>query len=382
MWASVPFVLWVGSMTKNSFLCFAVVLFVGLGLGVTANYANAQSNPGCPPEAEQAARNHGDAKQVESKAHTSEILPQNDNAPGMTCFDHAMALTSRLGGMFSDVTMPGTIPVANETVFGTSSFPDFGASTKLIRGLDAVVNPTVQAHASNFADSLSSALGATVLGYMNEFLNSTIQPILDSIAGPLATLNGYVGTMNGYVSMLQTATSLLGVAFPPILSGFVMGINTAWNTINSFISGAVAAVTNAINSIVNSIVNQINSALTSFMASATPEGECSRIAQLWGNDNPDGFRSLIGSAIERGTPYFTMFQMLGGEIPDTLGPPGMRLMQEVFNTSNSNIIDRALEDLLPNGALNAPGNANNSSWWAPVPIFPATGDTAGIRSQM
>lgn len=377
-----PFVLWVGSMTKNSFVCFAVVLFLGLGLGVTANYANAQSNPGCPPEAEQAARNHSDAKMVENKAHTSEILPQNDNAPGMTCFDHAMGLTSRLGGMFSDVSPTGVIPVANETVFGTSSFPDFGASTKLMRGLDAVVNPTVQGHASNFADSLSSALGATVLGYMNEFLNTTIQPILDSIAGPLATLNGYVGQMNGYVSMLQTATSLLGVAFPPVLSGFVTAINTAWNTINSFISGAVAAITNVINSIVNAIMDQINSVMTSLMASATPEGECSRIAQLWGNDNPDGFRSLIGSAIERGTPYFTMFQMLGGEIPDTLGQPGVRLMQEIFNTSNSNIITRAMDDLMPDGVLGLPGNANNSSWRPPIPVFGATGDTESIRGQM
>jgi len=379
-WASVPFVLWVGPMTKNNFLCFAIVLFLGLGLGVTANFAHANTcAPGCPQEACEAAKNHSDAKEVESKAHTSEIIPQNDNSPGMTCFDHAMGLTSRLGAIFSDVSPAGPVPVANETVFGTSSFPDYGAGTKLIKGLDAVVNPTIQNHASNFADSLSAALGATVLGYMNEFLNTVVQPIIDSITGPLATLNGYVSTMNTYVGILQTALNLLGVSMPALVQAAVTAINAAWDTINSFISGVVAAITNIINSIVDTIMSTINSVLTSLIAVATPDGECSRIAQLWGNDFPDGFRSLIGSAIERGTPYFSMIEMLSGQIPDTLGQPGVRLMQEIFNTSNATIITNALDDLLPGGVLSGPGS---STWWPAVPIFPPNATTDDIRSQM
>jgi hypothetical protein len=367
-------------MTKNNFLCFAVVLFIGLGLGVTANFAHANTcAPGCPQEACEAAQNHGQAKQVESKAHTSEIMPQNDNSPGMTCFDHAMGLTSRLGGIFSDVNPTGVIPVANSSVFGTSSFPDYGSATKLIKGLDAVVNPTIQGHASNFADSLSAALGATVLGYMNEFVNTTIQPIIDSITGPLATLNGYVGTMNGYVTAVQTAMNLVGLAMPGAITGFVAALNAAWNTINSFISGAVAAITNIINGIVNTITAAINSVVTSVLSAATPEGSCSRIAQLWGNDQPAGFRSLIGSAIERGTPYFSMIEMLSGEIPDSLGPPGTRLLQEIFNTSNATIITNALDDLLPGGVLSGPGS---SAWWPATPMFLPGATTENIRNLM
>jgi len=368
-------------MTKNNFLCFAVVLFLGLGLGVTANFAHANNcAPGCPQEACEAAQNHAKAKEVESKAHTSEIFPQNDNSPGMTCFDHAIALTSRLGNMFSDVSPDGPIPVANETVFGTSSFPDYGArSIKLMAGLDAVVNPTSQEHASNFADSLSAALGATVLGYMNEFLNTMVQPILDSITGPLATLNGYVSDMNTYMGILQTALNLLGVSMPALVQAAVTAINAAWDTINSFISGLVAAITNVINAIVDTVMSLINGVLTSLMAMMTPDGQCSRITQLWGNGFPDGFRSLVGSAIERGTPYFTMFEMLSGQIPDSLGQPGVRLMQEIFNTSNATIITNALDDLLPGGVLSGPGS---STWWPAVPILPPNPTTDDIRSQM
>ncbi|MDP2206464.1 MAG: hypothetical protein Q8K65_09180 [Alphaproteobacteria bacterium] len=367
-------------MTKNNFLCFAVVLFLGLGLGVTANFAYANTcAPGCPQEACEAAQNHAKAKEVESKAHTGEIMPQNDNSPGMTCFDYAMALTSRLGGIFSDINPTGIIPVANSSVFGTSSFPDYGSATKLIKGLDAVVNPTIQAHASNFGDSLSAGIGATVLGYMNEFLNTTIQPIIDSITGPLATLNGYVGTMNGYVTAVQTAMNLVGLAMPGTITGFVAGLNAAWNTINSFISGAVAAITNIINGIVNSITSMINGALTSMMGVSAADGDCVRIAQLWGNGEPGGFRSLIGSAIERGTPYFSMIQMLSGQVPDSFGPPGIRLVQEIFNTSNATIITNALDDLLPGGVLSGPGS---SAWWPATPTFGPGATTESIRSLM
>jgi len=370
--------MWVGPMTKNNLLSFAVVLFIGLGLGFTANFAHAQSNPGCPPEAEQAAENHAEAKRIEGNAHTKQNTPQNDNAPGMTCFDHAIGLTARLGGIFSDVT-PTNVPAAVESVFGTSSFPDFGAGTKLIKGLDAVVTPTVQEHAINFTDSLSQALGATVMGYVNAFVNDTIQPILDSIAGPLATLNGYVADLNSYYSILNTAMTLLGVSTPAVIQAAVTAINSAWQTINNFISSAVSAITNAINSIVQSVMDQINSALTSLVSAATPEGECSRISQLWGNDFPPDFRSLIGSAVERGTPYFSMLQMVSGNIPMNFGEPGARLLTEIFSDSNATVIQNALDDLLPGGVLSGPGAMPS---WPGVPTIDPVATMQDLIGQM
>lgn len=367
-------------MTKNNFLSFAVVLFLGLGLAVTANFAHAQQNPGCPEEAKQAADNHADAKIMESRAHASEILPQNDNSPGMTCFDYAVGLTSRLGNIFSDVAPGGTIPVAAEAIFGTSSFPDYGAqSVKLMKGLDAVVNPTMRGHAVNFADSLSFGLGATVLGYMNEFFDSVVGPVLDSMNAAIGTLAGYVGDFNTYYGMLQTALNLLGVSTPAIVQSAVVGINQAWNLINQLVSNLVAAITNVINTIVDTVMDIISNVITSIMGAATPDGDCSRIAQLWGNDFPEGFRSLIGSAVERGTPYFTMIQMLTGAIPDSMGQPGPRLILEIFTENNSNIIQRALDDLLPGGVLSGPGMMPS---WPPVPTFLPGATSTEIRGEM
>ncbi len=363
-------------MRKHTFLAAFFSMMLGLSVISSQSYA---LQPGCPQEVMDAIENHAEAKRVESKAAARQVIKQNDNAPGMTCFDRAMTLTSRLGGIFSDVSPTGIIPAANESVFGTSSFPDFGATTKLIKGLDAVVSPTLQGHVTNFADSLSSLLGATVAGYMNEFVSSTLDPILDSIAGPMGTLSGYVADLNSYYSTLQTAMNILGVSMPTVVMTAVAAINAAWSAINSFISGAVAAITNAITSIVNTIVDTINSAVSSLMAAATPEGDCSRIAQLWGNDFPDGFRSLIGSAVEQGMPYFTMFQMVAGEIPDNMGTPGTHLLQEIFNSSNNSIITNALNDLLPGGALSGPGVLPS---WPTPPIFGTDASLTDIISQM
>lgn len=369
-------------MTKNNFLSFAVVLFLGLGLAVTANFAHANTcAPGCPEEACQAAKNHADAKIVESRSHTAEIIPQNDNAPGMTCFDYGIGMTARLGAIFSDIAPPaGTIPVAAQNIFGPSSFPDYGAkSIKLMQGLDAVVNPTVQAHATNFADSLSAALGATVLGYMNNFFNTLVGPALDAMDGWITQLGDAVGQFNTYYGMLQTALAILGVSTPLVVQSAVTGINQAWNFINQLIANVMSFITNAISTLVDAVMNIISNLITTLMGAAVPEGECSRIAQLWGNDFPEGFRSLIGSAIERGTPYFTMIQMLSGDIPDSLGAPGQRLLQEIFSDANSNIITNALDDLLPGGVLSGPGMMPS---WPSVPIFPPNATPADVRGQM
>jgi hypothetical protein len=368
-------------MGKHSLLTgFFVLIF---SLSVTAAYA---CQPGCDcANVLPVMQNQAEAKRLEAKAHARQVIKQNDNSVGMTCFDRAMMLTARLGGIFSDVAPSGLIPSASESIFGASSFPDYGASTKLVRGLDAVVSPTMQGHVSNFTDSLSHALGATVAGYLNAFVGSFITDFLDSLSGPIGDLGGYVSQLNSYYQMLQSAMGLLGLAMPSVVFTAVATINAAWNLINALISGAVAMITNVINGLVNSIVSMISDAMNGLLAAMTPDGECSRIAKLWGNGNmPDlgifpDWRSLIGGGIERGTPYFTMYEMLTGAIPNTAGTPGIHLMQELMNASNSSIITNALNDLLPGGALSGPGAL--PSWKTP-PLIPVSATVDDIVSQM
>ncbi|MDY0009031.1 MAG: hypothetical protein RBS08_04935 [Bdellovibrionales bacterium] len=358
---------------------FFALLF---SLSVTAAYA---CQPGCDCDnVLPMMQNRADAKRLETKAHARQVIKQNDNSVGMTCFDRALMLTAKLGGIFSDVAPGLSLPVANESVFGTSSFPDYGASNKLVRGLDAVVTPTMQGHVMNFTDSLSHALGATVAGYLNAFVGSVINDFLSNISGPLGDLGGYVSQVNTYYNTLVNAMSLLGVSMPTVVMGAVATINGMWAAINAMISGVVAAVTNAINGLVNAVVGMIQSAMHGLMAAMTPEGECSRIAKLWGNGNmPDltmfpDWRSLMGGAVERGTPYFTMFEMLSGAIPSSFGTPGTHLMQELMNSSNSSIITNAMNDL--SGGLSGPNTGLPS--WQTQPIIPVSSSLDAIIGQM
>jgi len=366
-------------MRRYSFLAvFFTLLF---SLSVTSAYA---CQPGCDCDnVLPVMQNAADAKRLETRMHARQVIKQNDNSVGVTCFDRALMLTAQLGGIFSDVAPGFALPVGNTNIFGDVSFPDYGASTKLIRGLDAVVSPTMQGHVGNFTDSLSHALGATVAGYLNAFVQGPIQDFLDLLVDPMNQVTGFVNDVNGFYTTLQNAMSLLGLAMPAIVATSVAVINAAWASINAIISGAMAAITNFINGLVNSIVSMISSALNGLMAAMTPEGECSRIAKLWGNGHmPDlgifpDWRSLMGGAVERGTPYFTMFQMLTGAIPNTFGTPGTHLMQELMNATNSTIITNALNDLT--GALSGPGSL--PSWQTP-PLIPVTATVDDIISQM
>lgn len=355
-----------------------IALFLAVMMSLSVTSANA-CQPGCDcNEMLPIIGNRADAKRVEGKSEARELIKQNDNSVGMTCFDRALMLTARLGGIFSDVSAMTSLPINNTSVFGTSSFPDFGASTKLVRGLDAVVSPIMQGHVGNFADSISHMLGATVAGYLNGFVNTAINGFLSSISGPMGTLGGYVADINSYYTTLVSAMDLLGLAMPTAVITAVATINAAWSMINSMISGAVAAVTSAINSLVNSIVSMINSAVSSLMAAATPDGECSRIAQLWGNDYipslfPE-FESLMGSGFEKGMPYVTLFQTLNNSISGG----GADLLQEFGNATNTTFITDALNDLT-GGGLSAPGNIPS---WKSFGVLPVTSSVDDVIGQM
>jgi hypothetical protein len=184
---------------------FLVALFAMLMAGLVTTASNAASRPGCdgkrnaaPAGNEQGTDEFDDttffgvqeaqaqADRVRDRGTARQISHQNDNAPGMTCFDHAMALTSRLGQLFSDLHPTTAIPAASIRAFGTSSFPNYGADQYLQNALGYVIEPTLSAHAGNFApNSLSYALGATQFPFWG----------------------GFMGAMNGFISSIMGSTA-------------------------------------------------------------------------------------------------------------------------------------------------------------------------------
>lgn len=148
----------------------AVLSILALGLVVTAAEAQVAgcTTPGGANSMWGAMTNHSDALRVRNHAYAREIIKQPDSTLGLTCFDRALALTSRLGLIFSDAYLPNLPPgPANAAVFGASAYSAYATDGWLIADLRNVISAGLQDHASDFADSPAKDLGATALKYLD-----------------------------------------------------------------------------------------------------------------------------------------------------------------------------------------------------------------------
>ncbi len=348
--------------------------------GGGSNPANSAGNSGGILGAMQ---RRADAKRLEDKAQTRQHVKQNDNGPGMTCFDRAIAMTQQLGQIFSD-TGPGFVLPRSADIFpGGSSYPDMGLSNWLGQGLNAVVSPMLQSHVGNFTDSLSAALGATVANYLNTLVSQPLTGLNDLVnqfTGPITAINTAMASINGWYATIESILNALGTTMPAAIPGVIATVTGLWNLIQNMITTALGAVMTSINTVISQITSMITGMITAVLSSFSLGGDCERIAKLWGNGGigiPAGFRSIIGSALEQGAPYFRLLDMLNR----TIAGGGPDLLQEIVsNTTNDAIISRALSDLT-GGMLSGPGNASMPTWPTP-PIFPANAGTAAIIGSM
>jgi hypothetical protein len=291
-----------------------------------------------------ASQRHADVVSLRNRAYAREGLPQNDNAPGMACFDRAMGLTSRLGGYFSDVAPSGVV-AADTNMFGTLVYPKMGIGTYLGDGMDKTLSEGLRNHMSGFMGSLSAGLGAIVGSALSSWVNQYIMPIIDTLVQPLQQLCGIIAQFNGYMSQIYGLFRQLGIIMPPVVQAVVGALNIIWQRISEIINSAISAVMNIITRIINQIQSLIQGALSSLLSFATPGGECSRMAQIWGNGQPAGFRPLMGAGAQRGTPYVMFSEVMMKSIPDTQGNAGRFMQSEVASTNNDVVARMAREDV-------------------------------------
>lgn len=370
--------------------------------------------PGCPCDdgggqsVLETMENHSNAMKVRDKAITRETVKQNDNSIGMTCFDQALGVSSRLGQIFSDVPATGTFPRANERVWMQNVYDAaFGTGTKTVT--DALGNPVVisktlsdayswvisdmmQAHADDFNDSLSQWLGATALSWAGSAALNALTALLAPLQTLITTIQGVIDTIETWMDNLITALNIINSIFPMVAPGIINGINsTYWPMIKNTLQAAIEVVQN---DIINNIVNQVTALVMGPMgtllgvdpntgrSSNDPnEGECARISRLWdpGVQALVGdFRPIEGGGIETGTPYGTFMDLLQRLAPGG----GQDFLDEIQNAANSPILTAALNDLTnAAGTLSGPGNmptwpcgigAASASCPAP-PVFPVPG---------
>ncbi len=398
------------------FLTIALIAIGLLGLSVTASYAGAACMPGCdcpaagsapgpqpwapggynPPAGPNGLMNHGgilgmmenhsNDMRLRDKSYGRQMVYQNDNGIGMTCFDHALAMTSRLGDIFSDVGAPASFPAANGVVFKSQIFsPAAGSDKFLLQDLNNVVIPQMSNHINDFGNSLSTNLGATALSGFMAALMGAFNGLLAPITSAVNALNSAFSTLNGLLSTLKNAMKLLQIipgipAFYVVINGLMVALNAAWAAVKAFINGTIHALQAALRSVVQALISWLMGGATDITgASNGSNGECDRIQELWGNGQPPTFqnqntgdyeRALVGTGRQGGTPYFSFGQLL------SMNPPGAGtgLLSELTNSSNTSIINAALSDVGAGGGLNKPGNILT---WPTSPPIPAKIWTTG-----
>jgi hypothetical protein len=394
----------------KKFLMIALFALGLLGLSVTASYAGANCAPGCdcptqaapnPPAAwapggyAPAAQangmmnhsgvlglleNHSNTMRLRDKSYGRQMVFQNDNGIGMTCFDHALALTSRLGPIFSDAGAPNQFPAANSTVFLSPIYsPAAGNDKFLLDALNTVVTPQISNHENDFTNSLSNNLGATMLSGFLAAIMAAFNGLLGPVNAAIAALNTAISTFNTAVNLLKNAIRILSMvigvpAYFIVVQGFITAINAALAAVKAIINGIVKAAQTLIRTAVQALLSWLMGGATSMAAaSGTGTGECDRIQELWGNGQPGTFqtnaspdweRALTSTGRQGGTPYFSFGQLL------SMAPPGAgaNLLSELTNGSNSGIVNGALADIGAGGGLNKPGNILTWPTSPPPPI--------------
>jgi hypothetical protein len=385
-------------------LLMALFAMVMTGLSATASLAACRVGCDCTRNTganDQGSRNWADTSFfgmqearaqsviVEERATARQVHHQNDNGPGMTCFDHAMALTSRLGQLFSDITPTG-IPAASTRAFGAVAYKGFGADQYLSKALGVVVYPTLAEHANDFQpDSLSFMLGATQFPFWGTFMGF-INGLISSFMGIINQITSYVNTLQTLWGYFQQIVNALNGQIPTWIITLVPTIMAFWNgvvlpMINATIGALLTAVTGIMQTITNAVMTAMGS-LTGFMNPAGPPaaggGECARIQNLWGVGGgfPAAFqtgpllRALTGTGIQTGNSYFSYANLLT-MAPAGVGPDFLNELKLPTPALNQGMMNRALSNLT--GPLAGPGAGVLRSW-----TVPPTGYTSGAQSAL
>lgn len=344
-----------------------LVLGFSLLLSGLAVPAGAALKEGCNPDFNKNQQNHANAIRVRDKAYTRETVKRNDTALGMTCFDQAMGLTSRLGLIFSDV-IPDVPPPPNTTVFTPPlAYPEFGADEYLIEALGDVVEPVLSSYLDDFVGTASDLLGLGTATSLFSAILGGITGTIGSITGLISGFLGTITTLNGWIS---TITGIANTLSLPLPAAAIMAVTAFLNTVQSTISTMMSSIQSAMSAAIMPVINSI----TSYIAGPATDMTCDRIEKLWSTATPTADAAPIeGAGIEGGTPYFEYEKLLTGAPAGV----GSDLLAELTAGTNGTILSDAMADLT--GPLAAPGTLSS---WKIAPIFPAGTGTAAIIGGM
>lgn len=295
-------------------LWLALIFAACFGFSITASYADVapgcndgtQTNGGAGTQDGEGGiwgimQTHKQAMVLANKAITDQMVKQTDSQLALTCFDKSLALTSRLGSIFSDV-LPKNIAAPVNKIFGKNFEGNFnegysapnnnnfgikyvalgvdktlgttmqkmldkggqGILTNYLNGgnlqsiagvpsglgLDNILENTNQ----NFAKSLSAQMGYTVTGALSGIFDSVFGSFFNGVNNILAQVQSFMASVN------STFQAALDVLYD------VKGVLNVINTIGSIVSGlgfggiggAIAGVMTSVFAVYDQVMGVVN----------------------------------------------------------------------------------------------------------------------------
>lgn len=322
-----------------------------------------QAKPGCSPDFKDFQDNHAQVLRVNDRAMHSQIVKRPDPSAGMTCFDQSMAVTARLGSIFSDQQIPGMV-AANTGVFNLPLVDSLGGGGAMLsQALEANILPVMEQHVGDFSGALSELIGGTMV--QNVF--GPVNTAIGTVQSFVGTVNGTISGVMGLFSTIESAASIISTALPSI------GIAALLPPLRSFLD----QMQDMMNTAMDAVVGLINSALQAVMDLLFGTNiDCNRMANVWDDGDPNGGAdSIQGNGPEIGASYISLNELLTQNVTGTNAGP--QFMAELTSTFNTQILQDALNDVT--SLLGSPGS---NPVWKPVPYFPKTATQQQIYSQM
>lgn len=406
---------------------FTLLVLTSLSLSLTA--AHAQSlDPGCSPQMWGYMENQADAMRARNKAYEREILNRQPSTLYLTCFDQAMALSARLGFIFSDNVLANP-PPANNVAFdagpsgtippgagtwhnygsdNTVAFAGWGARQSLAIDLDNVVTPEF----NNWLDA--TAPGPALFNFLPQWNPANNQ--LTTLATALKAIMMQIQTFQGIGKGIGAPDAGGNAAMPVILTvtpgpgilkadeeGYIKLVKDIDNWVKSFptitltglpdaladyttLTGQLDTLVKAIEANRLKVMGPLLAALKDAVMDTSMT--CTRMDDLWNtldtaafDPNPPGTLGAFYPPEGKYylfSPFYSLQDLLTP--PNPPSPPAMKdFVQELGNMTDNIALAAAFADIMGPLAQAAP---NNPLWPAPPAAFPPNASEQYVINQM
>jgi hypothetical protein len=384
-------------------LLVAVTLACALSLSSGTAMAQTSPAPGCNMAMWGFQVNFADVNRLKDLA-LSTVMKTVDSVLAATCFDQAMALTSRLGALFSDSSPDQLVAAAVNYVTNKEKDNLYnknaglglrrdGKPSTIAFDLQQVIGDPLNNYldsSGNFVKSITQEMGATVTHALKDLTDGIMGALNDVSSGlnylnnGAAKMDGALNNVMGVIEKIEYVICLLGATMSPLaaLIYTVAGVIATVAAMLETVMNAIDFLQQGINGLKQGLADLLNpksllggplgsisglpyveiinipaelykdakSGLTSLVKG------CPLAQALW-KGGIDGagkmYAGIIGGGLSKGLPYFNYQDLVNVRVTRTIpgAPP----------ESSGNLVGTLLQTDANNAKYGVQGQQNNNS---------------------